>query len=91
MKNALIALCAITVIAVCASSCYDMFFRPSEEVVTTYVVRYGDTMYDICNDTYISEKNAESFEEFLHKNLKINGSRILAGQKVKIVNRLWVK
>lgn len=91
MRNALIALCTITIIAVCGLWCWESFFRPSETVVTTYVVKYGDTMYGICDDTYISEKNAESFEEFLHNNIKRNGSRILAGQTVEIVNRVWVK
>lgn len=89
MKNGVIALMACAVLYLGVSTCYNTFFRASEEIPTQVVVKLGDTMYGICNDTYITENNAESFNEFFDKNLKRNGAEIFAGQTVEIVNRVW--
>lgn len=71
------------------SNCYNTFFRASEEVSKQVVVQLGDTMWGICNDNYITENNAESFGKFVHENVKRNGTHIIAGQTVEIVNRVW--
>lgn len=88
-KNCCIALMGAVILYVAAMSCYNTFFRASEEIPKQIVVQLGDTMWGICVDNYISKNNAETFDQFFYRNVKKNGSDIFPNQTVVITNRVW--
>mgnify|MGYP000786236085 CR=1 FL=1 len=68
---------------------YKSFFAPTERIAQTYIVKHGDTWYQICNDTYM-DGNAECFNEFWSRNMTANDNRQLQpGDVITIVNKIY--
>lgn len=64
--------------------------RPVETVVEAHVVRADDTMYGICDRYYITENNAECFNEMWYRVMRENGKISLnVGNIVWVTNKLY--
>lgn len=64
--------------------------RPVETVVEAHVVRAGDTLYNICDRHYITENNAECFNEMWYRVMKEHGkSSLEVGDIVWVTNRVY--
>ena len=84
----LLIVCLLTALCVVGNSIYNAY-RPIETVVTERRVFAGDTLYEICNDAYIVENNAECFNAFLQSNYDANKSDLQIGDTVVITNKIY--
>lgn len=89
LKGVLFSVCLACCVYAAGDGVYKAFFRERAEINVQYVVRPGDTMWNICDEFYITKNNVECFNEFVHRNTKRNGSLIHAGDIVTISNRVW--
>lgn len=84
----ILIVCLLTAAYVLGNSIYDAY-RPIETVVTERRVFAGDTLYEICNDAYMAENNAECFNAFLDSNYRANKSDLQIGDTVVITNKIY--
>lgn len=84
----ILILCLLTALYMVGNSIYNAC-RPIESIVTYHRVYSGDTLYEICNDAYIVENNAECFNAFLQSNYDANKSDLQIGDTVVITNKIY--
>lgn len=70
--------------------CYD-WLRPVEAVSSNYVVKPGDSWYQICDAHYITKNNSESFNEFWYRAMAENEhyKNLQPGNVLTITNRVY--